>query len=215
MTIKIDFASFKQEINLTQYAAYLGYEIDRKKSTLNSIAMRRGHEDKIIISKRKGSWIYFSVYDDRDNGTIIDFVKNRTNKSLFEIGKELHIWIGGNVALPETAKYVHHVEEKKPDPLRIQRLYNYCSPAFNHEYLNSRGIIAEALKSPRFSGRHRSGPLSEGVPGSFLRRGNRRAARGHFCGGPGHRGLFLKPFQADTFGEAQPRSMQTHPKIRG
>ncbi|MEO9804790.1 MAG: toprim domain-containing protein [Reichenbachiella sp.] len=150
---KIDFSSFKHQINLTQYAAYLGYEIDRKKSTRNSIAMRKGSKDKIIISKRSGNWIYFSVYDDQDSGTIVDFIKNRTSKSLFEISQELQVWISGNIALPEPTKYVGHVEERQPDPRRIQRLFNYCTPACGHEYLKNRGITAEALKSPRFSGR--------------------------------------------------------------
>ena len=153
MRTKIDFSSFKHEINLTQYAAYLGYEIDRKKSTRNSIAMRKSTEDKIVISKRGGNWIYFSVYDDQDSGTIVDFIRNRTGKSLFEIGKELQVWIGGNITLPEPTKYVSHVEERQPDPRRIQRLFNYCAPAYDHDYLKSRGITAEALKSPRFSGR--------------------------------------------------------------
>ncbi|MEP1782108.1 toprim domain-containing protein [Reichenbachiella sp.] len=153
MTTKIDFSSFKYGINLTQYAAHLGYEIDRKKSTRNSIAMRKSNEDKIIISKRGGNWIYFSVYNDQDNGTIIDFVRNRSSKSLYEIGKELQVWIGGNIALPEPTKFVNHVEERQPDPRRVQRLFNYCSLVYDHEYLKNRGITAEALKSPRFSGR--------------------------------------------------------------
>ncbi len=153
MTSNLEFPRFKQEINLTQYAASLGYEIDRRKSTRQSIAMRKGNEDKIIISRQNGNWVYFSVYDDNDNGTIIDFAKNRTNKSLFEIGRELQVWIGGNINLPEPTRYVSDVQEKQPDPRRIRRLFNYCSPAYDHEYLNSRGITAETLTSPRFSRR--------------------------------------------------------------
>ncbi len=51
MTHRYDFSRFKSDINLTQYAAHLGYEVDKKKSTRSSIAMRNGG-DKIIISKR-------------------------------------------------------------------------------------------------------------------------------------------------------------------
>ena len=153
MIDKLDFSRLKQEINLTQYAAYMGYEIDRRKSTRNSIAMRLDNADKVIISKRQGTWVYFSVYDDKDNGTVIDFVKNRTTKSLFEIGQELHIWLGGNIALPEPKNYVQHVEEKKPEPERIKRLFNYCSPATNHAYLKRRGITEAVLRSARFCGR--------------------------------------------------------------
>lgn len=58
MTQQLEFSRFKSEINLTQYAAHLGYEIDRKKSTRSSIAMRNG-ADKIIISRRGPLWVYF------------------------------------------------------------------------------------------------------------------------------------------------------------
>lgn len=150
---KSDFSDFKQEINLTQYAARLGYEIDRKKSTRTSIVMRKDHQDKVIISKRDGNWIYFSVYDDRDNGTIINFIQNRTNKTLIEIAQELQLWIGGGITLPHPKDYAEHVDEKKSDADRIKKLFNYCSPITHHEYLASRGIIEDILKSVHFYGR--------------------------------------------------------------
>ena len=96
MTQKYDFARFKSEINLTQYAAAMGYEIDRKNSTKASVKMKNGC-DTVIISKRNAVWVYFSPVDDRDNGTIINFVQNRTGKSLPEVGAELQSWIGGGV----------------------------------------------------------------------------------------------------------------------
>ncbi len=150
---RIDFACLKRDINLAEYAAFMGYENDRKKSTLNSIVMREGHTDKIIISRRGGVWVYFSVYDDRDNGNIIDFVKNRTGKSLYEIGRGLHVWLNGNIDRPKPGSYAAQLYEQKPDPRRIKRLFSYCSHAAGHTWLKSRGITEEVLKSPRFYGR--------------------------------------------------------------
>ena len=46
---QLDYSKFKTEINLTQYAAHLGYEVDRKKSTRSSIAMRKD-SDKVIYT---------------------------------------------------------------------------------------------------------------------------------------------------------------------
>ena len=80
----LDYSRFKTDINLTQYAAYFGYEIDAKKSTKSSIAMRRDG-DKVIISRKGANWVYFSVMDDSDNGSIIDFVQKRTSKKILEI----------------------------------------------------------------------------------------------------------------------------------
>ena len=89
MNHKIDYSRFKQDINLSQYAAYLGYEMDKKKSTRSSVAMRHGNGDKVIISKRGKMWIYFSVHDEGDNGTIVDFIQKRTGQGIGDIGRDL------------------------------------------------------------------------------------------------------------------------------
>ena len=147
-----DYTRFKQDINLTQYAAYLGYEVDRKKSTRNSIAMRSSN-DKVIISKRKSYWVYFSVFNEQDSGTIIDFVKNRSNKTFPEIGQELNSWLGGGAVLPEPKSYVSDVQERQFDPARIERIFRFCRPATKYNYLESRGITSSLLNSKRFTGR--------------------------------------------------------------
>lgn len=152
MNTQLDFSRFKSEINLTQYAAHLGYEIDRKKSTRSSIAMRSG-SDKIIISRRGSLWVYFSVSDDNDNGTIIDFAEKRTNKSLKDIGCELQSWIGGGLSLPEPQSYVEILEEQVYDPARVESVFKRCRPITNHAYLEGRGLTRGLLSSPRFTGR--------------------------------------------------------------
>ncbi|MDH5723725.1 MAG: DUF3991 and toprim domain-containing protein, partial [Alphaproteobacteria bacterium] len=152
MTQQLDFSRFKSEINLTQYAAHLGYEIDRRKSTRSSIAMRCG-ADKIIISRRGSLWVYFSVSDDNDNGTIIDFAKKRTNKGLKEIGRDLQSWISGGVDLPEPKSYVADVEEQVYDPARVAKVFKRCRPVTNHAYLEGRGLTDALLSSSRFAGR--------------------------------------------------------------
>jgi len=149
---QLDYSRFKTDINLTQYAAHLGYEIDRKKTTRSSIAMRKD-ADKIIISKRGSLWVYFSVVDDSDNGTIINFLENRTRKTIAEIGKELQGWMGESVSLPDPQNYVEDVEEQIFDPARVLRIFKRCQPARRHTYLERRGIGGQVLGSPRFAGR--------------------------------------------------------------
>lgn len=150
--MKHNFSKFKQDINLTQYAAHLGYEIDRKKSTRSSIAMRSA-ADKVIISKRGANWVYFSVSDDNDNGTIVDFIENRTNKTIREIGKELNIWIGGGATLPHPKSYISEVSAPERDPVRLKKIFHYCRPVSKHLYLESRGIQRVLFQSERFGGR--------------------------------------------------------------
>lgn len=152
MTQKYDFPRFKIEVSLVQYAAHLGYEIDKKKSTRLSIAMRSS-ADKIIISRRNNVWVYFSVSDDNDNGTIINFIENRTRKSLAEIGGELHGWLRCVDALPKPKNYMEAVEEQEYDLLRVEGIFGKCRAVKKHAYLESRGITTEVLTSPRFIGR--------------------------------------------------------------
>ncbi|MEP2025830.1 MAG: toprim domain-containing protein [Reichenbachiella sp.] len=182
MSYNIDFKNLKREIDLTQYAAFLGYKIDKKKSTRTSVAMLKDRSDKIVISRSNGTWIYFSVYDDSDNGTIIDFVKNRTNRSVRDIGRELEGWLGTN---PQISNEFKPVKEKGFEPKRIERLFNYCKPAYNNAYLHGRGIPNELLRSERFFERVFQDQFKNAVFPHFK--------RGRVCG------LELKGEHADLF----------------
>lgn len=150
---KYDFAALKQSVNLSQYAAAQGYELDRKKSTRSSLVMRHATTgDKIIVSKKAANWVYFSVHDDRDNGTIVDFIEKRTNKSLPEIGRELAAWSGGAGALPVYS--LPDVQEQVYDAGRIRRAFQWMKPTTAHPYLiGERKIPADVLADSCFVGR--------------------------------------------------------------
>lgn len=148
---KFDFTAFKQSISLSQYAASQGYELDPRKSTRSSLVMRHANGDKIVISKKGDVWVYFSVFDEKDNGTIIDFVKHRTNKTFAEIGKELTAWTGSEIlpiySLPEVQHQVY-------DRARIKKAFAYMKPVGSHPYLiNERKIPVNVLDHYRFKGR--------------------------------------------------------------
>ena len=99
--------AFKREINLTEYAAACGYELDHAASSRCSAVLVHGNGDKVVVAKDlDGHWIFFSVRDDQDNGTIIDFVQRRTGGSLGEVRKELRPWIGRSPALPTAPRSV-------------------------------------------------------------------------------------------------------------
>lgn len=152
--MKLDYAVFKQSINLTQYAASMGYELDKKKSTKSSVAMRNGNGDKVIISRRGKNWVYFSVHDDADNGTIVDFIQRRTAKTISEIGQELQGWVGGGATLPNPQTYAHDVEEQKHDRQRVQAVFKRARAVTAHPYLvEVRKIPASVMATPRFKGR--------------------------------------------------------------
>ncbi|MGH1377126.1 MAG: toprim domain-containing protein [Alphaproteobacteria bacterium] len=147
-----DWNRFKTEINLSEYAAYCGYEVDRKNSTKSSVKMKNG-SDIIIVSKKGNSWVYFSVVDDTDNGAIVNFIQNRTGKELKDIARELLAWLGEDAPKVEAKDYVRDVEQQDYDPERIKRIFKGCHPMQYHTYLETRGIAKRIFNAPRFKNR--------------------------------------------------------------
>jgi Toprim-like/Protein of unknown function (DUF3991) len=144
---------FKRDINLTEFAAARGYRIDRRESSRGSVVMRHAAtDDKIIIAKRGADnhWTYFSVRDDRDNGTVLDFVQRRDGATLGEVRKELRSWTGSERPTVRPDDYVSTVVSPARDRVAVRRLFEAARPASNSPYLNSRGIRPETLTTARF-----------------------------------------------------------------
>ena len=95
MTDELD--RFKSEISLSDYAqSEFGYELIKKDSSKASLVLKCGG-DKIIITRQPdGHDVYFSVGDERDCGSIIDFLQRRKNVNLGLARKELRAWLPGS-----------------------------------------------------------------------------------------------------------------------
>lgn len=95
MTDELD--RFKSEISLSDYAQNeFGYELVKKDSSKASLVLKCGG-DKIIITRQlDGHDVYFSVGDERDNGSIIDFLQRRKSVNLGLVRKELRAWLPGS-----------------------------------------------------------------------------------------------------------------------
>src|SRR4029434_3310753 len=97
----IELDAFKREIDLRQFAVSLGYAIDRRESWQGSTVLRRGADKIIVKRKGNGHYVFFSVREDDDHGTLIDFLQRRQNLSLGAVRQILRAWIGRPVALPQ------------------------------------------------------------------------------------------------------------------
>jgi len=147
---------FKTEINLVHYAESQGYEIDRKESSPASIVMRGPNNDKIVVATdTDGHGIYFSVRDERDNGTIIDFVQRRKGLTLGQVRRDLRPWLtdGG---------HPHPSPSRKPEPISKDRRRVLAGwfqarpqPPDGLPYLLKRGLRPKVLNDPRFAPRIR------------------------------------------------------------
>src|SRR5215813_8002489 len=110
--------AFKREIDLRQFAASFGYEMDRHESWRGSTVLRRGGDKIVVKRNNNGHYIYFSVRDDRDNGTIIDFAQRRIGASLGQVRQTLRPWIG-RPAVPTLSP----LEPASKDRMRVEREY--------------------------------------------------------------------------------------------
>jgi hypothetical protein len=149
-----ELRNFKTGIDLRAYAASHGYMLDSKESWRGSAVMRDARGDKIIIKRDPdGVYQYFSVRDDRDNGTIIDFVQNRQRLILGAVRKELRPWIGQpQVPVPSFAP----LQATAKDRLRVEANFARATDAERHLYLEQeRAIPSALLGSARFRGRIR------------------------------------------------------------
>lgn len=156
-----ELEQFKRQINLVEYAETQGYEIDKAESSRSSVVMRGPGNDKIIVATGEdGHGVFFSVRDDHDNGTIIDFVQSRQHLNLGQVRQELRPWIGAHRP-SSTKKPVQRKPEaerpRRPDPSHADRqavlaAWMRAERAERHPYLESRGIAPATLQDSRFAG---------------------------------------------------------------
>jgi hypothetical protein len=164
-----ELESFKTSIDLRAYAASQGYVLDRKESWRGSAMMRHANGDKIIIKRDADNhYVYCSVRDEADHGTIIDFVQHRLRLNFGALRKELRQWVGGHV---ETLPYPPLLPSAK-DRMRVESAYARMEDASAHPYLeNERAIPAAILQSDRFGGRIRIDARGNAVFPHFDREG--------------------------------------------
>ena len=162
MSFDPELEAFKR-LDLRQYAASRGYSLDRKQSWRGSAVMRNGGDKVVIKLGPDGHYVYFSVRDDGDHGSIIDFAKHRGGGNLGNIRKELRAWSGlpsPAPGLPEFAK----LEVTSKDRAAVEQRFYTMRPASRHAYLEeARGIPAALLGSARFAGRVRIDARSNAV----------------------------------------------------
>jgi hypothetical protein len=148
-----ELESFKCNIKLHEYAASLGYEVDKRESSRKELVLRRA-ADKISIRKDiDGHYVYYSFREPGDHGTILDFVMRRQDKNFGEARKTLRIYVGvasGPSALPI---YEHLEPSLRFDRNAVQKAWSAAKDLRWHDYLEQeRCLPRKLLLSARFKG---------------------------------------------------------------
>lgn len=153
----LELERFKSDVILPELAAIRGYTLDRRASSRNSIVMRHSDGDKIIIARYESTrhWVYFSVRDDRDNGTVIDFLQNRDSGSLGMVRKTLRDWLGTSQAVCQFPLYVQKLQPVSRNRAGVIAEWEKAAPCTGLPYLTGRGLGPDVLGLPLFTGRVR------------------------------------------------------------
>ena len=147
---------FKQQIDLSEYAKQsFGYEVNKKKSSANSLCLK-SDRDKILVKQDAGSgnWVYASITDSNDKGSIIDFLQKRRSLNLGQVRQELREYLGISRTTAVKVATPKPVKEKPPISHKelLAKLEGMNRDATKAKFLNRRGIDAATLKSRRFAG---------------------------------------------------------------
>lgn len=140
---------FKSEISLIDFAQIeFGYELIKKESSASSKVLRCGG-DKIIVTRQEGHDVYFSTGDDRDNGSVIDFLQRRKSLNLGQVRKELRQWLPGakRPALQRPARAPEHAQAVTKDRAGVIQKWEQMKPYSGSYLTHERGIDSRIIEA--------------------------------------------------------------------
>ena len=146
-----------KRIDLRLIAADWGFDVNRKRSSRNSIAMDGPAGERILIGLgQDGHYVYYNVHDTTDAGSAIDFVQRRQGGTLGTVRKLLRPYLVGGERLTASAP-LPPLQPVARDVLALRRHYEAFKPVNGyHAYLcEERMIPAELLAQPKFAERLR------------------------------------------------------------
>ena len=152
-----ELEDFKTAIDLRSFAAHaFGFQIDPKATSANSALMVGPSSEKIVIARSSTDlhYVYFSVHDTRDCGSIVDFCQNRGVGSLGQIRLKLRPYLGRDVELPPAVRFDKPLSPIDRDIAGVRARWQEMEllRGGQHRYLNEvRCLQPELLRHPRFA----------------------------------------------------------------
>ncbi|AMJ64005.1 toprim domain-containing protein [Hymenobacter sp. PAMC 26628] len=173
---ELNFNQVKKDINLVDLVLTLGYQHNRAKSGADiekgkfhtfDYKGKSGLDQVIIYKAPSGDYLYFNRADDRDKGSVIDFLKHRIENPRIDgitaaPGKNIWASVIENAKrflnLPAAERHTSHQLQQRTEPVQrgdsyVPDFLRLTTPLTDTAYLNARGLSPETLASPLFAGR--------------------------------------------------------------
>jgi Toprim-like len=112
---------FNRDINLVEVAQSAGYEIDQRASTRACKVMKRGADKIVVGADMAGHGIYFTVGEEVESGSIIDFVQRRLGVKRGMVRRALRGWLDKAMA-PSPKRGSPEVVPERPTPASHDRV---------------------------------------------------------------------------------------------
>ena len=166
MEHELTFQKIKEQVALPELLSHYGYAL-KKGEVLGKGKWHvfEGDDTLVVFQGRGGDWMYFNAQDERDKGSVIDWMKNRVGSgriSGITQPPDRNLWQAVNdcfrayLNLPEGQQ--PHLElppltETAPGE-KFRSIYTKdCRPLENTAFLKSRGITKSTIANPQFAGR--------------------------------------------------------------
>ncbi|MDH5727361.1 MAG: DUF3991 and toprim domain-containing protein [Gammaproteobacteria bacterium] len=148
--------TFKQTIDLREYAVSVGYEIDKRKSSQTTFSMKNGAGERIVTTVKNGIWVYFDPnagVDGKRSGTIIDFVQQTRSANLGQVRQILRDYLNSPSPLFTNLFVQNQVKERVVDHEAVKKFLKRFKPASQVEFLKDKGIHKGIQGHPIFKNR--------------------------------------------------------------
>ncbi|GAA4364191.1 hypothetical protein GCM10023185_33490 [Hymenobacter saemangeumensis] len=160
---------FKQSIDLVDYATRRhGYDV-KKAGPRGQWHQLEKDGEMLIVSRKGDHQVYLNPGDDRDSGSIIDFVKTRENQTLGQVRQTLRQYLGEpeqgwqaatSPPLPAPTAYAPRPAEPAEIETEAERRARLVAAVLgthaaltDRSYLHHRHLSDDTIDSPAFQGR--------------------------------------------------------------
>ncbi|WP_170172711.1 toprim domain-containing protein [Hymenobacter rigui] len=180
MEHELTFQKIKEQVELPELLSHFGYTLKKGEHLgRGKWHVFEGDDTLVVFKGRGGDWMYFNAQDDRDKGSVIDWMKNRVSSGrIAGIAQPpgRNLWQAVNdhfrtyLNLPEQQRprlELPPIAETAPGEKFLSIYTKDCRPLENTTYLEGRGISQATLRHPQFVGRilnHRHTVQRPGLP---------------------------------------------------
>ena len=151
-----ELTRFRSGIDLGDFVASFGYELDNKESNARTRTYRR-ESDKIIVSRGHCGFDIFKDCRSEAHGSVIDFAQLETGEGLGRTRQRLRAWMGqGNPkdSFPTGPSLKPPTDAPtaadEPDRKKCEKVWALASWTPEPAYLLQRGLSSEVLNDARF-----------------------------------------------------------------